>query len=172
MSRLEAAKEWYESRLQSLAVIDDWMRERPVVPAVLQPLVQDFRDRKQGRERFKREREDLKRVALIRIFSGFEADFRERFPTWLKTKFDALHPAQSAERKAEAIRAALPDSIKSCLGLFRAFEPRFSGSEDGWLKTLREFRNDVVHGGFADLDVKEDPVQAYEHLRRILRHLD
>src|SRR3954469_23789397 len=107
MSRLEAAKEWYESRLQSLAVIDDWMRERPVVPAVLQPLVQDFCDRKQGRERFKREREDLKRVALIRIFSGFEADFRERFSTWLKTNFDALHPAQSAERKAEAIRAAL-----------------------------------------------------------------
>jgi hypothetical protein len=172
VSRLEAAKVWYEGRLQSLTVIDEWMRERPVVTAVLRPLVQDFQDKKQGRERFKREREDLKRVALIRIFSGFEADFRERFPTWLKTKLDTLHPAQSVERKADTIRAALPDSIESCLGLFRALEPRFSGSDKGWLDTLRAFRNSVVHGGFPDIDVKEDPQQAYEQLRRILRHLD
>ncbi|XYH98879.1 hypothetical protein ACMHYB_03700 [Sorangium sp. So ce1128] len=172
MNRLEAAKAWYESRLQSLTVIDEWMRERPGVPAVIRPLVQDFQDRKQGRERFKKEREDLKRVALIRIFSGFEADFRERFPTWLKAKLDAVDPAQSAERKSEVIRSALPDSIESCLSLFRALEPRFSGSDKGWIDTLRAFRNSVVHGGFPDIDVKEDPVQAYEQLRRILRYLD
>jgi hypothetical protein len=172
VSRLESAKAWYESRLQSLTVIDEWMRERPVVPAVLRPLVQDFHDKKQGRERFKREREDLKRVALIRIFSGFEADFRERFPAWLKTKLDALHPAQSTERKADVIRAALPDSIESCLSLFRALDPRFSCSDKGWLDTLRAFRNSVVHGGFPDIDVKEDPIQAYEQLGRILRHLN
>jgi hypothetical protein len=79
---------------------------------------------------------------------------------------------ESAERKADVIRDALPDSIESCLGLFRALEPRFSGSEKGWLDTLRAFRNSVVHGGFPDLEVKEDPEQAYEQLRRILRHLD
>lgn len=172
MSRLDAAKAWYEGRVQSLAVIDEWMRERPVVPAVLRPLVQDYQDRKQGRERFRREREDLKRLALIRIFSGFEADFRERFPTWLKTKLDTLSPAQSVERKASVIRDALPDSIEACLSLFRALEPRFSGSDKGWLDTLRAFRNSVMHGGFPDLDVKEDPEQAYEQLRRILQHLD
>lgn len=172
MSRLEEARTWYEDRRQALAVIDEWMRERPAVPAVLRPLVQEYQDKKQGRERFKREREDLKRVALVRIFSGFEADFRERFPTWLKSKLDTLHPSQSGERRADAIRAALPDSIELSLGLFRALEPRFSGSEKGWLDALRAFRNSVLHGGFPDVDVKEDPEQAYEHLQRILRHLD
>ena len=51
-----------------------------------------------------------------------------------------------------AIRAALPDR-SSRVWSKSGIEPRFR-PEDGWLKTLREFRNDVVHGGFADLDVR------------------
>lgn len=172
MSRLDEAMAWYESRRQVLRVIDEWMRDRPVVPSVLLPFVQEFQDKKHGRERFKREREDVKRLALIRIFSGFEADFRERFPVWLKTKLDTLHPSQSGDRRTDAIRSALPDSIELCLGLFRALEPRFSGSEKGWLDALRSFRNSVLHGGFQDIEVREDPEQAHQQLQRILQHLD
>lgn len=46
MSRLEAAWAWYESRLQSLTVIDEWMRARSDVPTVLRPIFQDFQDKK------------------------------------------------------------------------------------------------------------------------------
>jgi hypothetical protein len=172
VSRLEAAKEWYEAQQQALAAIDEWMRGRPDVPRVLMPLVKDYYDKKAGRERFKQERAELNRIALVRLFAGFEADFRARFSVWLKIKLDTVHPDPSAQRTLEGIASALPDSIESCLILFRSFEPRFHGSQKLWLDKLRKYRNEVMHGGFAEIESNEDPISAYESLKRILAYLE
>lgn len=172
MSRLGAAKDWYEARQQTLLAIEDWMRDRPDVPKVLTPIVRDFYDKKLGRDQIKRERAELKRLALVRLFAGFEADFRTQFCLWLKSKLDKAHPDPSGMRTAEGIAKALPDSIEACLTLFRSLEPQFHGSEKNWLDKLRAYRNDVMHGGFAEIEPAEEPMQAYESLKRILAYLD
>lgn len=172
MSRLEAAKEWYEARLGALMAIEDWMRDRPDVPKVLQPVVKDFYDKKLGREQIKRERAELKRLALVRLFAGFEADFRERLCMWLVAKLNIAHPDPSGLRSAQGISTALPDSIESCVTLFRSLEPRFQGSDKNWLDKLRAYRNDLMHSGFPDIEPAEEPMRAYESLKRILAHLD
>ncbi len=172
MSRLAAAKEWYEARQQGLVCIEDWMRDRQDVPRALAPLVRDFYDKKLGREQIKRERAELKRLALVRLFAGFEADFRSQFSLWMKLKLDVAHPDPSGIRTQDGIARALPDSIEACLLMFRSYEPKFHGSEKNWLDKLRAYRNDVMHGGFAEIDPVEEPLDAYENLKRILSYLD
>lgn len=168
MSRLDEAKRWYESQRATLEAIHEWMRTRPEVPKPLQPLLRDYYDKKKGPEHFKVVREDLQRTALIRLFSGFEVDFRSAFSGWLKSSLDRVHSAHALLRLEPAIGKALPESVRACMDLFRALEPRLSASDVGWFHALRDYRNIVMHQGFPDAPAKEDPLQAHANLRRIL----
>jgi hypothetical protein len=172
MNRLDAAREWYRVQDRRLLAIDNWMRERPPVPKQLNALIAPYYDKKLGRELLKRERIEIERMALVRLFADFEAAFRDSFALWLKTKIDIACPDPRGLRTAIGIHNVLPDSIDACLNMFRSLEPKFLGSEKNWLDKLRAFRNDVMHGGFAEVDPVGDPVEAYENLTRILSYLE
>ncbi len=171
MSRLDEAKAWYDAELGRLAAIHAWMRARTDVPGVLQPLVRDYYDKTNGPQRFKDAREEVQRAALVRLFSGFEADLRDALSAWLKSSLDRAHPASAAMRSAARIKETLPDSVKISVNLIEALEPRLSASDIGWFHNLRDYRNKVVHRGFPKEPVKEDPAQAHATLRRILTAL-
>jgi hypothetical protein len=167
LSELDEAKRWYECQRDELGAIHEWMRTRPEVPKPLLPLVRDYFDKKQGPERFKAKRQDLQRIALIRLFSGFETDFKAAFSAWLKASLDRAHAANGALRKELTIDEALPESIKARMDIFRALEPRLSTPDFNWFTGLREYRNNVIHRGFSEVP-KEDPLMAHATLRRIL----
>lgn len=168
MSRLDDALAWYGARLAALTAIHTWIREgRPDAPQVAPFLAGYVRLSKgDALKELAHEREDLQRMALIRLFSAFEADFRVALAAHLKRACDALSPGGTSPRNAGIIEAALPDSVELSLALYRALEPSFSGSDKGHLDKLRGFRNDLLHGGFDDLIVKDDPRDAHALGRR------
>lgn len=172
MTRLDAALDWYKAKKRYLMAISDCMRDRPPVSAQLLPLIGAYLDKTNGREIFRREQADVEREALVRLFAGFEADFRDGYAIWLQRVTEIARPDPTPARIAETIRATLPDSIEQCLKMFRALEPRFHGSEKNWLDKLRAYRNDVMHSGFAPIEPKEDPMEAYLKLKRILSYLE
>ncbi|KYF74727.1 hypothetical protein BE17_15245 [Sorangium cellulosum] len=85
----------------------------------------------------------------------------------MKAAFDKVDPAAAAQRDEQQILLVLPSSIELCLLLFQQLQPRFSGSDKGWLDGLRGWRNDVIHDGFAKA-VVHDVDEAHKNLSRIL----
>jgi hypothetical protein len=183
MSHLGAIHEWIQTGKRDPhesaparpegSVLAAGVQERAVDVVVLNKALRPLLDgywrlpKKQAIEKFKEEREDVRRIALIRLFSGFEADFQRCFAQQLKSAWDTLDPAGTPNRRGEGILEVLPNSIEVCLRLFQKLEPRFSGSEKDWLDRFRGWRNDVIHGGFIE-PVKDDPDNVYHRLKRIL----
>lgn len=166
MSRLEVAKVWYDRQIVRLTAVDTWVRAGKKLPAeeTLPAVVAEYTPlaKKLAFEKLKAEREDIQRVALIRLFAGFEADFRQAFATALVR--------HRKELDVEQVRDALPQSIDLVTNLARSFEPRFTGEDKGWLDGLRGFRNKLMHQGFEEMEVptRYEPVQVYTKLRGIL----
>jgi hypothetical protein len=170
VNRLDAALSWYEANISSLEAIQKWLRAgKPSGDVTLLALVGDYQhlSRQQALTRLKQQREDTQRMALVRLFSGFEADFRDAFAHRLKASCDALDPESSHARLHPEIAVALPESIDVQLRLHRALEPRFSGSDKGWLDGLRGWRNSLLHHGFEE-PVRHDPSDVHQKLASIL----
>lgn len=165
MSRLRAAKDWYDQQLAWLDAVDSWIRAGKKQPedTSLRDVMMEYASLKDrdARERLRVRREDAQRMALIRLFAGFEADFKRIFVTFLVHRHEGSIPGN--------VRDALPKSIAVMLVIARSLEPRFSGSDKGWVDGLQGFRNDIMHGGFENLPVKYDPSEAYEKLDAILK---
>lgn len=136
---------------------------------LLRPLLEPYANlsKKEALKRLKSDHDDLRQTALVRMFSGFEADFQRAFAGWLKATFDKVDPKLAARRDEKQILQGLPNSIELCLLLFQQLQPRFEGSAKGWLDGLRRWRNDVIHDGFAKA-VEHDVDEAHQRLSRIL----
>jgi hypothetical protein len=87
MTRLLKAKEWFDGQLARLQHIQQLSEDHDQQPH-LRGLLADLLPLKKGERklRLKEEREDLYRVALMRLFAAFEADFRESFLAYIESR--------------------------------------------------------------------------------------
>jgi hypothetical protein len=166
VSRLEAAKGWYDQQVARLSAIDSWVhagRKSPEEGALRRLVDECVRlSKADAFGKLKAERGDVQRVALIRLFAGFEADFRLTFAAFL------VRPHRGLD--VEDVRSALPPSMEHVAFLAQSLEPRFAKSDKNWLDGFRGFRNELMHYGFAEKEVppKYEPTQAHAKLRAIL----
>jgi hypothetical protein len=173
MARLKAIHAWIDrGRPEFYAAEQGGERARAAgeINKVLRPLLDRYTglSKKDAIESFKLEREEIRRIALVRLFSGFEADFQREFARWLKAAFDTVDEEYATKRSEADIHRVLPNSLELCLLLFQQLQPRLSGSEKGWLDGLRGWRNEVMHGGFLR-PVEHDVEDVYQRLGSILR---
>jgi hypothetical protein len=135
----------------------------------LRPLLAPYAalSKKAAIEKLGGERDEIQRMALIRLFSVFEAAFQRGFATKMKSAWDASDPTYAEQRREEDILKVLPNSIELCLQLFQSLQPRFSPADKGWLDRFRGWRNDVIHEGFVK-EVEDDFEDTYARLRRII----
>lgn len=84
MKRLENAKAWYDGQLSRLKHIQQLSEEHDQQPHLRELLGELLKYKKGDRKALlKHEREDLYRLALMRLFAGFEADFKDSFLDYL-----------------------------------------------------------------------------------------
>lgn len=170
MSELDSAWRWYETQRTRLKAVDDLIRDgRSLIMPELEALLRDFTSLplKARLAKLKAERDDLNRMAFVRLFAGFEADFRVAFAGRLR----ATRAAQNANTtdSQDAVLHALGESIKFVMGLHATLDPRdLSKSALGRVSDMRMTRNALVHEGFADRAV-DDPATIYGDLKRVLQ---
>ena len=161
MNRLEQARAWYQGQLSRLKHIQQLSEERDQ-DAHLRDLLGDLLPLKKGERKvkLKEEREDLYRLALMRLFAGFEADFKEHFFGYI---------AQRSGMALKQVEGTLPDAISTWLVMYRVLEPqRFSGSSLGQINRIRDERNRLAHGGFHQAFGHTSPDEAYSALKQPL----
>ena len=166
MTRLNAAKIWVDKQLQRLQHIQDLSTTHDQEPH-LRPLLKDLLHLTKGRRKqhLKTEREGLYRVALVRMFSSFEADFREAFLEYLRHM-----GGLESEQLKELMQSSM--SVSTLLAVFRSLEPeQFSKSHYGEVGRIREERNRLAHGGFAEDLAVTGPSEVHDALRRLLQIL-
>jgi hypothetical protein len=162
MTRLDKAKAWYDGQLNRLKHIQQLGEEHDQQPH-LRGLLGDLLPLKKGerKARLKEEREDLYRVALMRLFAAFEADFREGFLTYIEGR---------AGFSREELEQTLPDTSSTWLVMYQVLEARaFSKSLLGQINRIRDERNRLAHGGFHQEVVHTSPDEAYHALRSVLQ---
>jgi hypothetical protein len=164
MNGLDSAKTWFEGELARLRHVQDLSENHDQQP-LLRELLGDLLRLKKGERklRFKAEREDLHRLALMRLFAGFESDFRQGFLSYLRTR---------SGLSEQELEETLPDAISIWLTIYRVLETRtFPKSLLGQLNRIRDERNRLAHGGFHQNIAHTSPEDAYEVLRRALQLL-
>ncbi|MBK8257861.1 MAG: hypothetical protein IPK82_34985 [Polyangiaceae bacterium] len=164
MNRLNSAKAWYDAQLARLKHIQELSEEHDQ-EAHLRALLGDLLRVKKGERkvRLKEEREDLYRIALMRLFAGFEADFKEGFFEYVAKRTGMSH---------RQVADTLPDAVSTWLVMYRVLEPqRFSESLLGQINRIRDERNRLAHGGFHQAIVHTSPDEAYGALRLPLETL-
>lgn len=164
MNQLEKAKEWYDAQLSRLKHIQQLSEEHDQ-ETHLRALLGDLLRVKKGdrKVRLKEEREDLYRVALMRLFAGFEADFKEGFFEYIGKRSGMSH---------KQVAETLPDAISTWLVMYRVLEPQsFSESLLGQINRIRDERNRLAHGGFHQSLAHTSPDEAYGALRQPLETL-
>jgi hypothetical protein len=165
VKRLEDAKSWYDGQLSRLKHIQQLSEEHDQQPH-LRELLGDLLKCNKGerKARIKHEREDLYRLALMRLFAGFEADFKDGFLSYIERR-------GGLSRKD--IEETLPDAISTWLLMYQVLEPQtFSKSLFGQINRIRDERNRLAHGGFHQRIAHTSPEEAYGALRRLLQVLD
>jgi hypothetical protein len=147
---IAAAWAWYLDAMARLGAIDAWIRagkpdpyeakaadegsagvELTALNKALRPFFGAYAQlgKPKALDRYKTEHEDVRRIALVRLFAGFEADFQRSFAKRLKAAWDAIDGAGGPKRSEAAVLEVLPNSIELCLALFQRLDPRFSSSE-------------------------------------------
>jgi hypothetical protein len=162
---LEDAKAWYDGQLSRLKHIQQLSEEHDQQPH-LRELLGDLLQRKKVDRKalLKHEREDLYRLALMRLFAGFEADFKDGFLDYIKLR-------GGLSRKE--LQETLPDAISTWLVMYQVLEPQtFSKSLFGQINRIREERNRLAHGGFHQAIAHTSPEEVYRALRHLLQVLD
>lgn len=164
MNRLENAKTWYESQLARLKHIQQLSEEHDQEVHLRELLGDLLRLRKGDRKaRLKQEREDLYRLALMRLFAGFEADFRDAF---------LLYAEGRGGVSRKDLEENLPDAISTWLIMYQLLEPKaFPRSLFGQINRIRDERNRLAHGGFHQTIAHTSPDEAYAALRQPLEVL-
>jgi hypothetical protein len=157
VSNLDAAIAWHKSEKARLRAIDEWIRAGMQITSPLKPFVAPYASsdgptearKKFALDRLREATEDEERVALVRIFAAFEADFRMALAQMLHRACVRLRPANGAVPPLEDDLKHLPTMLH-CMPLAGVFEPSFSASDRNALEKLRAFRNTVMHQGFAE----------------------
>ncbi len=165
MKRLEKAKTWYDAQLSRLKHIQELSDKHDQQPH-LRGLLGDLVRLKKGGERnakFKEEREDLNRVALVGLFAAFEADFKESFIDYI---------AKRSRMSNEQVENTLPDTISTWLAMYRILEPQ-NFAEPSWKEIIRirDERNRLAHEGFHQPIAPTSPEKVYEALMKPLQNL-
>lgn len=165
MKRLEKAKTWYDAQRSRLEHIQELSHEHDQQPH-LRALLGDLLRLKKGGERnakFKEERENLYRIALVGLFAAFEADFREGFIDYI---------VKRSGMSNEQVENTLPDTISTWLAMYRILEPQ-SFSESLWkqITRIRDERNRLAHEGFHQPITHTSPEDAYDALKKPLQNL-
>jgi hypothetical protein len=160
---LDEALEYWRRERGRLEDIEHWIDAgMPVVPQPIQRSLEEFRRLKKpdGKKRLKQLREELQKDSFLRLFSAFECQLREVFGMWLKTKCGtSVRPNQIVD--------ALP-SIEGVLRLASVLEPTLDPSRFGYVKSVREARNSLVHGGFSN-PAGYDPEELHTKFGAVLR---
>jgi len=162
MTRLLKAKEWFDGQLDRLQHIQQLSEDHDQQPH-LRGLLADLLPLKKGERklRLKEEREDLYRVALMRLFAAFEADFRESFLAYIESR-------GGLSRKE--LEETLPDAISTWLVMYQVLEARtFSRSLLGQINRIRDERNRLAHGGLHQEIAHTSPDDVYRALHTALQ---
>ena len=157
MSYLDAAVAWHKSEKARLRAIDDWIRAGMDITNPLKPFVAPYASndgpagarKKFALDRLREAIEDEERIALLRIFAAFEADFRMTLHQMLHRACARLRPTSGALPPGQDDLKHLP-TMQHCMPLASGFEPSFSSSDRNALEKLRSFRNNVMHQGFRE----------------------
>ena len=156
MIHLEAAIRWYAAEQRRLKAIDRWIHDGSTITNPIKPFVEPYvsntgskdEQRKRSLEALRVAVDDFERMALLRVFAAFEADFRATVAGMMRRAIVKLRPSQDAAVGAETAIAEHLPTMDRCLRFASHLEPRFSESDRNALDNLRLFRNHVVHGGF------------------------
>ncbi|KYF66038.1 hypothetical protein BE11_20475 [Sorangium cellulosum] len=164
MNHLDKARAWYDAQLSRLKHIQELSEEHDQETHLRALLGDLLRLRKGERKvRLQQEREDLYRVALMRLFAGFEADFKDGFFEYI---------ANRSGMSKKQVTETLPDAISTWLVMYRVLEPQsFSESLMGQINRIRDERNRLAHGGFHQEFAHTTPDEAYGALRQPLKTL-
>ncbi|MEP7126935.1 MAG: hypothetical protein ABJE95_38745 [Byssovorax sp.] len=139
----EALDHWRRERGR-LTDVDEWVDAgKPAAPPSLQPSLAKYARlaKPEAKRALKALREELAKDAFVRMFSAFEGALRAAFSEWLRCRC-----------KTTSSSVAIDDELPSIEGVLRiaaVLEPRFDPSRAGYVSNVREFRNKLVHGGFA-----------------------
>lgn len=158
MNRLENAREWYESQLSRLKHIQQLSEEHDQDPKLRDLFGPLLKLKKPDRKiRLQAERNDLYRMALMRLFAGFEAEFKAHFFEYI---------AQRSGMTRKQVEETLPDAISTWLVMYRVLEPRkLSESLLGRINRIRDERNRLAHSGFHQDFAHTSPDDVYHALR-------
>jgi hypothetical protein len=140
----EALDHWHRER-ERLYAVDAWIdAKKPAAPPSLSPLLAEYQRLKapDAKRALKDMREERAKDSFIRMFSAFEQDFRVAFCGWLAKKC-------GSSAAVGVVADALPESIRTLLGIAAVLEPNFSPSRSGYAANVMDCRNKLAHRGFA-----------------------
>jgi hypothetical protein len=143
--KLDEARDRWRAECARLEAVSAWLDAgKPQPPATLVAWLGTYQRLKTplAKVALKEVREASATDAFVRLFSAFECEFRAAFSEWLANK-------SACGAAPEMLDEALPESLRTVLNVAAVLEPRFDRSRAGYVGSVIDRRNKLVHGGFA-----------------------